>query len=197
LCSDAEPPQYRRTSSYRDLGNAMLFTARIVGLLLLALMAEGCAAFHGKLAAPNIVRQPLEIDDPAFPIAGGVMTRAGTDTVYLAGLLPSVTNPNAPKDSVESYGDAETQTTTILTRIKALLGKFGFDMGDIVKMNIYMVGDPSKGNAMDFEGMMAAYRRYFGTHEQPNKPARTTVQVVALRRPGALMEIEVVAAKKR
>jgi len=62
-------------------------------------------------------------------------------------------------------------------------------------MNIYMVGDPSKGSAMDFAGMMTAYRRNFGTQEQPNKPARTTVQVVALTRPGALLEIEVVAAK--
>jgi enamine deaminase RidA (YjgF/YER057c/UK114 family) len=173
-----------------------LFSARVIGLSLLALMAEGCAAFHGNPAAPDIIRQPLEVDDPAIPVAGGVMTRAGTDTVYLAGLLPTVVNLNAPKDSVEAYGDAETQTTTILTRIKAMLGKFGFDMGDIVKMNIYMVGDPSKGNAMDFEGMMAAYRRYFGTEEQPNKPARTTVQVVSLRRPGALLEIEVVAAKR-
>ena len=85
--------------------------------------------------------------------------------------------------------------SSTLTRIKPLLGKFGFDMGDIVKMNIYMVGDPSKGNAMDFAGMMTAYRRYFGTQEQPNKPARTTSQVVALTRPGALLEIEVIAAK--
>jgi enamine deaminase RidA (YjgF/YER057c/UK114 family) len=79
-------------------------------------------------------------------------------------------NLNAPKGSVEAYGDTETQTNTILTRIKALLGKFGFDMDDIVKkMNIYMVGDPSKGNAMDFAGMMTAYRAVFwnsGTAEQ-------------------------------
>src|ERR1700730_96574 len=81
----------------------MLFSARMIGLLLLVLMAGGCAAFHGNPAAPNIIRQPLEVDDPAFPVAGGVMTRAGTDTVYLAGLLPTVVNLNAPKDSVEAY----------------------------------------------------------------------------------------------
>jgi enamine deaminase RidA (YjgF/YER057c/UK114 family) len=44
--------------------------------------------------------------------------------------------------------------------------------------------------------MLAAYTKYFGTHEQPNKPARTAVQVVTLRRPGALLEIEVIAAKR-
>jgi enamine deaminase RidA (YjgF/YER057c/UK114 family) len=56
-----------------------------------------------------------------------------------------------------------------------------------------MVGD--QGTKADYEGMLAAYTKYFGTHEQPNKPARTAVQVVALRRPGALLEIEVIAAK--
>jgi enamine deaminase RidA (YjgF/YER057c/UK114 family) len=56
-----------------------------------------------------------------------------------------------------------------------------------------MIGDQS--TKMDYAGMMAAYTQYFGTHEQPNKPARTTLQVVALRRPGALLEIEVIAAK--
>jgi hypothetical protein len=87
----------------------MLFSARVFGLLLPALIAEGCAAFHGKPAAPNIIRQPLEVDDPAFPVAGGVMTRTGTDTVYLAGLLPSIMNLNAPKDSVEAYGDVKSR----------------------------------------------------------------------------------------
>jgi hypothetical protein len=65
----------------------MSFSGRIVGLLLPVLMANGCATYQGKPAAPNIIRQPLEVDDPAFPVAGGVMTRAGTDTVCLAGLL--------------------------------------------------------------------------------------------------------------
>jgi hypothetical protein len=31
---------------------------------------------------------------------------------------------------------------------------------------------------MDFDGMMAGYSQFFGTKEQPNKPACTAVQVV-------------------
>jgi enamine deaminase RidA (YjgF/YER057c/UK114 family) len=58
-----------------------------------------------------------------------------------------------------------------------------------------MVGDPSKDNKMDFAGMMASYTKFFGTKEQPNKPARSAVQVAALAAPGALIEIEVIAAK--
>jgi len=41
----------------------------------------------------------------------------------------------------------------------------------------------------------AACNQYFGTAEQPNKPARTTVQVAALVSAGALLEVEVQAAR--
>jgi enamine deaminase RidA (YjgF/YER057c/UK114 family) len=42
--------------------------------------------------------------------------------------------------------------------------------------------------------MNAAYAKFFGTSEQPNKPARSTFQVAALVAQGALVEIEVQAA---
>jgi enamine deaminase RidA (YjgF/YER057c/UK114 family) len=45
--------------------------------------------------------------------------------------------------------------------------------------------------------MNAAYGQYFGTKEQPNKPARSAVQVAALAFPGPLVEIEVIAAKSK
>ena len=48
---------------------------------------------------------------------------------------------------------------------------------------------------MDFAGLMQAYSKHFGEASNGNLPARTTVQVVALPLPGALVEIEVVAAK--
>ena len=50
-------------------------------------------------------------------------------------------------------------------------------------------------NKLDFAGMNAAYAKFFGTPDQPNKPARTTVQVAALVAAGALVEIEVQAAR--
>jgi enamine deaminase RidA (YjgF/YER057c/UK114 family) len=48
---------------------------------------------------------------------------------------------------------------------------------------------------MDFQGMMKAYREIYGTAEQPNKPARLTVQVAALGNANFLVEIEAQAAK--
>ena len=53
-------------------------------------------------------------------------------------------------------------------------------MGDVVMMRVYMAADPAMENKLDFAGMNAAYAKFFGTTEQPNKPARSTFQVAAL-----------------
>jgi hypothetical protein len=51
---------------------------------------------------------------------------------------------------------------------------------------------------MDFEGMMAADSEFFGTQEQPNTPARTTVQVVLpAGNRGALVEVDVIAVRPK
>ena len=70
------------------------------------------------------------------------------------------------------------------------------ERGDVVAMTVYLVGDPAKGNRMDFDGFMAAYSQFFGTAEQPNLPARSTVQVAGLVQPGMLVEIEVQLVKR-
>jgi enamine deaminase RidA (YjgF/YER057c/UK114 family) len=144
--------------------------------------------------AAGVVRTPLPDGNP-FPIAEAVTVPAGFDTVYVSGTLPSVANKDAPKGSVETYGDTETQAMSTLTSIKAKLEKMGLGMGDVVKMTVFMVADPGKDNKLDFAGLMASYSKFFGTPQQPNKPARSAVQVAALVAPGALLEIEVIAAK--
>jgi enamine deaminase RidA (YjgF/YER057c/UK114 family) len=131
-----------------------------------------------------------------FPIASVVTVPPGATTYYLSGLPASVSNPNAPKGSVESYGDTKTQTISALTSIKGVLAEQGLTMGDVVSMHVFVVGDPAKDGKMDFAGMMEGYTQFFGTKEQPNKPSRTTVQVSSLVGPGQLVEIEVVAAHK-
>jgi enamine deaminase RidA (YjgF/YER057c/UK114 family) len=144
--------------------------------------------------AADVVRTPLPDGNP-FPISAAVTVPAGFDTVYVSGALPSIVNKDAPKGSVEAYGDMETQAVSALTSIKATLAKLGLGLGDVVKMTVFMVADPTKDNKLDFPGLMAGYTKFFATAEQPNKPARSAVQVAALVAPGALLEIEVIAAK--
>ena len=84
----------------------------------------------------------------------------------------------------------------MLDKIAKELAVSGFTMADVVKMNVFLVGDPRKGGGMDFEGLMQAYLQFFGLRAQEkNLPARTTVQVAGLPVPGALVEIEVIAAR--
>src|ERR1700733_5825522 len=131
----------------------------------------GVTLAHGEGGVPT----PLPEGTP-FPISAAVTVPAGYDTVYVSGALPSVINKDAPKGSVEAYGDMATQAESALTNIKASLAKLGLGMGDVVKMTVFMVADPTKDNKLDFAGLMSAYTKFFATAEQPNKPARSAVQ---------------------
>jgi enamine deaminase RidA (YjgF/YER057c/UK114 family) len=157
---------------------------------LLATAITGAA-----LGAEAVVRTPLPDGNP-FPISAAVTVGAGVDTVYVSGALPSAINKDAPKGTPPVYGDMQTQTVSVLTSIKATLARLGLGMGDIVKMTVFMAADPANDNKLNFPGLMAGYSQFFGTKEQPNKPARSAVQVAALVAPGALLEIEVIAAKR-
>ena len=162
----------------------------ILGFGLLTL-AFGAAA----LGAEDVVRTPLPDGNP-FPISAAVTVRAGVDTVYVSGALPSAINKDAPKGTPPEYGDMQTQTVSVLTSIQATLAKAGLGMGDVVKMTVFMVADPANDNKLNFSGLMAGCTQFFGTPSQPNKPARSAVQVAALVAPGALLEVEVIAAKR-
>ena len=130
------------------------------------------------------------------PIAKMVTVPAGMTTYYLSGMVAPVANPNAPKGSLESFGDTKTQTIGAIGEIKKALAAQNLDLGDVVMMHVYLAGDPAKDGKMDFAGMMEGYKQFFGTKEQPNKPSRSTMQVAALVAPGYLVEIEVIAAHR-
>ncbi len=162
--------------------------SRVLAFGLLAASAAGPAW------AQNVVRLPLQGSD--FPISAAVTVKAGTDLVFLSGALPPAVNRTAPKGSTAVYGgDTAAQTIGSLGVIKASLARLGLGLGDIVKMTVFLAGDPAKDNKMDFVGLMAGYTKFFGTPGQPNLPARSAVQVAALAAPGALVEIEVIAAR--
>jgi enamine deaminase RidA (YjgF/YER057c/UK114 family) len=120
------------------------------------------------------------------------------DTLYVSGQLPSpVTPADSAKGTPAVWGDTKTQALNTFQKIEALLKEQGLGMGDVVMMHVYMVGDPANGGKLDFAGMNASFSQFFGTKEQPNKPARSAMQVAALVVPGPLVEIEVLAAKSK
>ena len=169
----------------------MEFDRRRGMMLGAVLVGAGLSGLAG--AAEPVSRLPLADNNP-FPIAAAVSVSAGTDMYFLSGAVPPVIDKEAPKGTTAAYGDMETETTNALAAIKVTLGRLGLDFGDVIKMTAFLVADPAT-NKLDFEGFMTGYKKYFGTPDQPNKPARSAVQVAALVAPGALVEIEVVAAK--
>jgi enamine deaminase RidA (YjgF/YER057c/UK114 family) len=145
-------------------------------------------------AAQDVIRHALP-NGSNFPISAAVEVPPGKTIVYLSGTVPPIVDPKATKDSSAAFGDTRTQTIGALKAIQAELETLHLTMGDVVKMQVFLVGDPSLGGRMDFAGFMQGYTQFFGTVAQPHLPVRSALQVMALANPGLLVEIEVTAVR--
>lgn len=158
-----------------------------------AIAATALMAIAGQAATPAKPKPTITrvVGSPTAVISSSVDIPAGSRIVMLSGSTASPIDPAKP----DEFGDTATQTKSILTKMKATLEGMGLGMGDIVKMNVFLVGVPENGGRMDSAGMNTVFKTFFGTAEQPNRPARSTVQVAALGRPTTLVEIEAMVAK--
>jgi enamine deaminase RidA (YjgF/YER057c/UK114 family) len=154
--------------------------------LLLAALTAGTPA----IAQAEVIRHP--IPNSTFPIAQAVQVQGNVTTTYVSGQVPPVVNKDADPSNPAAYGDTKTQTVGVLTRIKGILEGLGLSMGDVVKMQVFLVHTPSA--PMDFKAFMEGYTQFFGG-SQPNLPARSVLGVASLANPGFLVEIEVIAVK--
>jgi len=155
-------------------------------ILLLAILPMAAAS----AARADVIRHP--IPNSTFPIAQAVQVTGNTTTFYVSGQVPPLANKDADPATALAYGDTKTQTVGVLNKIKAILEGLGLSMGDVVKMQVFLVH--SAAAPMDFKAFMEGYTQFFGG-SQPNLPARSVVGVASLANPGFLVEIEVVAVK--
>jgi enamine deaminase RidA (YjgF/YER057c/UK114 family) len=160
----------------------------------LGMFAGAAALVMASAAAAQPV--PVRMGPQQSPIATSVRAPAGSNIIWVSGTVPDVVNPDAPAGSVERFGDTAAQTRSILGKIETALAQHGMGLADVVMMRVFLVAPPGQ-SAMDFGGMMKAYSERFGTAAQPNKPARSTMEVAGLVDPGWLAEIEVTAAGGR
>jgi len=167
----------------------MPFTPK--ALLGLGILCAAGAVSSGAQAA-GIERVPSTY--PNSPILQAVTLPPSSQLTYVSGILPDPVDPKAGKDDLHAAGSTEQQTVAVFRKIEAVLAQRGLTLGDVVKLNVYLVADPAKGGRLDFDGLQAGFRQFFGTDKQPLKPARTTVQVAGLVLPGALIEVEAIAA---
>jgi 2-iminobutanoate/2-iminopropanoate deaminase len=79
--------------------------------------------------------------------------------------------------------DIETQTEQCLANVAAILEAAGSRMDCVLRCGVFLI------DMTEFARMNVAYQRAFGDH----RPARTTVQVVALPGEGLRVEIDAIA----
>ena len=141
---------------------------------------------------------PIErhANPPPSIILDSVTIPPGAEILMLSGQVADPIDP-ARTDSLAAYGDTRTQTISTLRKIEAALARRGYAMSDVVKLTVFVVGNPKLDGRMDFAGFNAGYRAFFGTEANPNLVARSTVQVAGLAGPHYLIEIEAIAARAK
>ncbi len=159
--------------------------------LMILTAATLLTAMAGAAQAGGIVRHK---GAPESPILSGVTVPAGASYLYQSGQVPAA-NPAQPAGAPDAYGDTKAQAISVFRKIEGLLKAQGYALGDVVKLTVFLVGDPKLEGKQDFKGFQEAYSQFFGTAGQPNIVARSTVQVVALANPAYLIEVEATAAK--
>lgn len=117
----------------------------------------------------------MKIGDRTLPLSAGV---AANGFVFLSGQLGTTPDFRLAGDDIES------QTRQALENVRGLLAEAGCTLADVVKANAFLTEAPLS------TGFNKVYAEFFP--EAP--PARSTV-VCGLLLPGALVEIEVVAAR--
>ena len=165
---------------------------------LLSLIA-GVAVATAAAASAQVIKYP---NTPPGLILQGASVGSKSTLLFLSGQLASpidpakATTPAAMATlTMADFGDTKTQTISTLAKIKAALAAHGYTMADLVKLTVFVAGDPAKGGKMDFAGMNEGFKTFFGTTDNPTTVARSTVQVAALAGPAYLVEIEATAAK--
>ena len=123
------------------------------------------------------MKRTISTDDA--PAAVGAYSQATTngDILFTAGQLPLTAD-----GELLDGEPVPVQTEQALSNVEAVLGAEGLDMGDVLKMTIFLQ------DIGDFEEMNGAYAEFFD--EEP--PARSAIEVGNVPK-GAAIEVEAIA----
>jgi 2-iminobutanoate/2-iminopropanoate deaminase len=120
------------------------------------------------------------INAPNLPKPGGPYSLA---TVFDRLVFVSGQGAKDPKTDQLVGSDIESQTEQCLKNVQAILEAAGSGLAHVLRCGVFLT------DISEFQKMNAVYSRVFGDH----RPARTTIQAVALPAPGLRVEIDCIA----
>lgn len=159
-----------------------MMVRRVVSIVSCSLLSGAIAA--GALGAqqPGGATGKQAINPPnARPGVLSTAVKVG-DLIYLSGALGT-----RPGGGGLAEGGIQGQTRQALENIKSNIALAGGAMDDMVKCTVFLT------DVKDYQGMNQVYREFFPSAP----PARSTVAVAGLVVPGALIEIECIAAARK
>ena len=122
--------------------------------------------------------QPVHAEGLPKPVGPYVPGMVFERLVFVSG--QGATDPATGRLAGE---DVETQTEQCLKNVRTILEAAGSSLDRVLRCGVFLT------DMAEFPRMNAVYERMFNGH----KPARTTVQVVALPHAGLKVEIDAVA----
>ena len=131
--------------------------------------------------------------NPTSPISSGAVVPAGKQLLWTSGVVAGIADSTAAEGTLARFGDTKTQAINILKNLEKAVKAKGLTFKDVLMLRIYVTPDHFKGNKHDYQGWFDAYAQYFGTEENPTKPTRSTIGIMALTHPDKFIEIELVA----
>lgn len=172
-------------------------TSKIKYLLLLCLLA-GLFACEEEEHDDNehATEEVVRFEREGSSILKGVKVPAGKSIYFASGIVANPKDETKAEGDRERFGNTYEQSVSTLKRIADYLGEEGLGLEDVVAMKVYVAPDPENDNKPDFDGWFKAYAEFFGTQENPNKVARSTIGVYTLVNPNMFIEVEVRAVYK-
>lgn len=137
----------------------------------------------------------VALASPVFKPVGDVSGRYSPVTVS-PGAIP-LYFPSGSTAGADAPTDMKGQATQTLQRLRANLEDAGLSLDDVAFARAYLA--PGADGKVDYEGWNLAWDEVFNNPSKPVavKPARTTVAVPLLGRPGTLIEIDFVCLPKK
>jgi len=135
----------------------------------------------------------LALCTSVLPASAQRIVQPGQTVYFFSGTTADPLNPAIPAGSPGRMGDTVQQVDSILNKLQAMLEKNNLTFADVIKATVFLVADPAKGNKMDFAGLNSEWAKRFPT-DKP-RPSRSAFQITELPLPGALAEVELIAAK--